>query len=60
MNRNRPIVSNEELQDSYDLLKRQFEYLHERLVYLERRRWWQFWKPKTAYEYRKEDGYYGK
>lgn len=53
MNKNRPPISNSELMEKCCLLEEQFEYLHERLIYLERRRWWQFWKPMTAYELRK-------
>lgn len=53
MNKNRPPVSNTELSERCDFLDEQIGLLHERLVYLERRRWWQFCKPMTAYEYRK-------
>jgi len=54
MNKSRNMMSKQEMQDRFELLDEQFEYLHERLIYLERRRWWQFRKPKTAYEYRKD------
>jgi hypothetical protein len=54
MNSNRKTMTYADMQERLILLDKQFEYLHERLIYLERRRWWQFWRAKTAYEYRKE------
>lgn len=54
MNENKNNLRNREIIERLDVLELQYIDAYERLIYLERRRWWQFWRKKTTYEYRKE------